>query len=118
MTPEKIHPEHSDDMSARSDNGGASATGGKAELHDRFGAYAGLLAAILSAFALGYAVMTPRVYEAKLDALRESNARLADNYRDSELERKLQIMEINGFKNALHAHGIRDVNPHLPGEPD
>lgn len=115
-SPEKIHPEHSPDKSARAGDGGSSATGGNAELHDRFGAYAGLLAAILSAFALGYAVTTPRVYEAKLDALKESNARLSENYRDAEEALALAKLEINGFKNAMHAHGIKDVSPHLPGE--
>lgn len=98
------------------ENSGNLAQGGNANVYDRFGAYAGLLAAILSAFALGYAVNTPRVYEAKLDALKESNARLSENYRDAEEQRQLLLMEIKGFKSALLAHGIRDTNPHLPGE--
>lgn len=116
--PHQTRHEQSQDKSAKSEGSGGAATGGNAELHDRFGAYAGLLAAILAAFALGYAVVTPRVYEAKLDALRESNARLSENFRDAETRHEIEIMEIKGFKSALLAHGIKDVNPHLPGEPD
>lgn len=116
VPPHMTRHEQSQDKSAKSEGSGGAATGGNAELHDRFGAYAGLLAAIMAAIALGYAILTPRVYEAKLDALRESNARLSDNYRDAEEALALAKLEINGFKNALHAHGIKDVSPHLPGE--
>lgn len=31
-------------------------------------------------------------------------------------ENRLVVLEIQGLKNAMHAHGIRDTNPHLPGE--
>lgn len=29
---------------------------------------------------------------------------------------ELLRLEVHGFKNALHAHGIHNTSPHLPGE--
>lgn len=36
--------------------------------------------------------------------------------RRAEREAELLQLEVHGFKNALHALGVKDVNPHLPGE--
>jgi predicted DNA binding CopG/RHH family protein len=67
-TPEKIHPENSPDKSARADNGGASATGGNAEVHDRTGLYISILALAMAGVALGLWLNQSAVIDAKVEA--------------------------------------------------
>lgn len=90
-----------------------SSEGGKAEatVNDRTGLYISIIALILSAMALGAVIFIPQVGAARYEAL-------AKQFEITEREARLLELEVHGMKNALHAHGIKDVNPHLPGEPD
>lgn len=104
MSPEKIHPENSDDRSARAGGSGGAATGGNAEIHDRTGLYVSLIALIFSSFALmGYFWAYSEMQ------LAQQAARAAQNRADA------AMLRTEGFTRALIAKGI-DPYPHLRGE--
>lgn len=70
-----------------------------------------MIGLILSALALGGMLIMPQLYQARIESI-SYKAELAErNY-------TLVKMEIEGFKKAMIAHGVKDLNPHLPGEPD
>lgn len=98
-SPEKIHPEHSPDKSARTAGAGGAATGGNAEIHDRTGLYVSLIALVIAAMALGISLMQPKIIEAQIESLR-SDAQTA--------EREARVMQErwNDLKVELTRRGI------------
>jgi hypothetical protein len=115
--PHMTRQEQSQDKSLKVGDGG-SGSSAHSEIHDRTGLYLSVISLILSALALGSMLVMPKIYEAQIALLKENNDKLSQNYRDAETQHQIEIMEIRGFKSALLAHGIKDTNPHLPGEPD
>lgn len=117
MTPEKIHPEHSPDKSARADNGSGASTS-NAEIHDRTGLYISIIALALAGMAFGGAIMLPQIMDAKIAAAvamaKENMAQQAADAKATATagnqHARVALDKVEDFRAKLAAKGI-DIPP-------
>jgi len=78
---------------------GSSGSRSNAEIHDRTGLYLSIIAALLSAVAIGVVIVVPRLYE-------EQIVNLKDRVEKAERESRLAAQDAMLLKATMIAHGI------------